>query len=224
MTTHGFSARFRFCVVALSVCLLAVSCKTSATRRGGWRPLFDGKSTAGWQMTGDGEIRLERSELVTHGGMGLLWYAREKFADCRVRVVFKPTGSTDNSGVFIRIPEPPRDPWYAVHHGYEVQIDNRGDAYHRTGSLYSISPALTTVHARVNEWNTMIITLEGPRTRVELNGELITDFTEGNPVPAKTEEHQPERGARPNAGFIGLQNHDDGSHVYFREVSVAPLR
>jgi len=54
--------------------------------------------------------------------MGLLWYTREKFGNCAIRVVFRTTKPDDNSGVFIRIPEPPRDPWQAVHTGYEVQI------------------------------------------------------------------------------------------------------
>src|SRR4051794_12342585 len=31
--------------------------------------------------------------------------------------------------------------WYAVHHGYEVQISGAGDAMHRTGSVYSFAPA-----------------------------------------------------------------------------------
>ena len=42
-------------------------------------------------MTGPGEIKLEDGELVTYGGMGLLWYTGEKLGNCRIRVVFKPT-------------------------------------------------------------------------------------------------------------------------------------
>lgn len=204
----------------------AAACKTprEAKAQSEWRPIFDGRSTEGWQMVGPGDINLIRGELVTQGGMGLLWYSREKFGDCRIRVLFKPTGANDNSGVFIRIPEAPRDPWYAVNHGYEVQIDNRGDEWRRTGSLYSISKAKQKVNARVNEWNTMVITLEGKRTRVEINGVLITDYTEGEPVPQKMNDHEPDRRPRPNLGYIGLQNHDDNTQVHFREVSVAPLR
>ena len=200
------------------------SCKTNATVHGGWRPLFDGKGTQGWEMIGPGEVRLEEGELVTSGGMGLLWYSREKFSNCRVRVAFKPTTSSDNSGIFIRIPAPPKDPWFAVHHGYEVQIENHGDDWHRTGGLYSMNQVKHRVDARVNEWNIMIITLAGPRTLVELNGVLVTDFTEGDPVPPKTKDYEPERGPRPESGYIGLQNHDEKARVHFREVSVAPLR
>ena len=206
--------------------LFLTACKTGndAATRHGWRQLFNGKDTEGWQMTGPGELKLENGELVTYGGMGLFWYTRERFADCRIRVVFQPTGARDNAGVFIRIPNPPKDPWDAVHGGYEVQIENNGDKWHRTGGLYSINEVKSVVNARVNEWNEMIITLDGPRTLVEVNGRLVTDFTEGDPVPPKTKEYEPNRGPRPNSGYIGLQNHDDDGHIHFREVSVAPLR
>jgi hypothetical protein len=210
----------------LALVFTLTSCRTrpAADESAGWKPIFDGRSTEGWQMTGPGELRLENGELETRGGMGMLWYAREKFGDCRVRVVFMPTTTNDNSGVFIRIPEPPHDPWFAVNRGYEVQIENRGDVWHRTGTLYSFNQARQNVSARLNEWNTMIITLEGKRTRVEVNGVLVTDFREGDPVPPKVKDYEPERGLRPNSGYIGLQNHDDNARVRFREVSVAPLR
>jgi len=206
--------------------LMLTSCHSPHHRFGhaGWRPIFDGSNTDGWQMVGPGEMKLEDGELVTYGGMGLFWYTKEKFGDCRIRVVFKLTASDDNSGVFIRIPNPPKDPWDAVNHGYEMQIENHGDEWHRTGCLYSISRAQKKVNARVNEWNIMLITLEGKRTRVKINGMLVTDYTEGDLVPPKKEDYEPERGPRPDVGFIGLQNHGGEAHVHFREVSVAALK
>jgi len=155
--------------------------------------------------------------------MGLLWYRREKFGDCQVRVVFKLSGPKDNSGIFIRIPEPPPDPWFAVHKGYEIQIFNHGDEYHRTGCLYSLTKARSLVDAQVGEWNTILITLDGRRTLVELNGESVTDYTDGEPVPEKKIWYEPERGRRPESGYIGLQNHDDHTRVHFKEVSVRAL-
>ena len=218
---YRINAGALLCALACAV----VSCKSMhASSRRGWRPIFDGSSTNGWQMTGPGEFLLQNGELITYGGMGLFWYTRAKFGDCRIRVMFQPTSSHDNSGVFIRIPEPPKDEWFGVHRGYEVQIENNGDEWHRTGCLYSISRAKNVVHARVNEWNVMLITLEGNRTRVEVNGKLVTDFTEGDPVPPRAKDYEPERGPRPISGYIGLQNHDDQQRVHFKEVSVAPLR
>jgi len=208
-----------------SVSLLAGSCTHTPADRagGGWRPLFDGTSKDGWEMTGPGELKLEDGVLATHGGMGLLYYTRERLGDCQIRVVFKLTGPKDNSGVFVRIPDRPPDPWFAVNHGYEIQIDNNGDDYHRIGCLYSLSKARNVVQGKVGEWNTFLITLRGPRTVVELNGALVTDFKEGDSVPDKKVWYEPDRGLRPNLGYIGLQNHDDTAHVQFKEVSVRPL-
>ena len=206
----------------VGILFLTASCRTAKPE--GWKPIFNGRSMEGWQMAGPGELKLEGGELVTHGGMGLLWYTREKLGDCRLRVVFKPTAADDNSGVFIRMPNPPKDAWDGVNQGYEVQIENHGDAWHRTGCLYSMSEAKNVVHARVNEWNTLLITLEGKRTRVEVNGVLVTDFSEGDPVPPKKQDYEPDRGQRPNSGYIGLQNHGGTAEVHFRDVSIAPLQ
>src|SRR5580765_4227608 len=32
-------------------------------------------------------------------------------------------------------------PWFAVHRGYEVQIADGGDPFHRTGAIYSLAPS-----------------------------------------------------------------------------------
>jgi hypothetical protein len=189
-----------------------------------WRTLLDANHVNGWKMVGPGELKWENDELVTHGGMGLLYYEGERLGDCRIRVVFKLTGTNDNSGVFIRIAHPPKGPWDAVNHGYEVQIHNGGDEWHRTGCLYSFTKAKNIVNARVGDWSTMLITLRGKRTIVEIDGVLVTDFTEGQPVPERKLWHEAIRGPRVGSGYIGLQNHGGDARVHFKEVSVAPLK
>ncbi len=205
---------------------LFAGCKTTPPEnvKPQWRALFDGSTIKDWKMVGPGSLRLEKGELVTHGGMGLFWYTREQFADCQIRVVFMPTATNDNSGVFIRMPTPPVDPWDAVHHGYEVQIANMGDITHRTGCLYSFSRAQSIVDAKVGEWNTMVITLDGNKTLVQVNGKLVTVFTESQPIPLKKLPYEPNRGRRPDKGYIGLQNHGAGAEVHFKEVSVRSLK
>jgi len=189
----------------------------------GWLPIFDGTSKDGWAMAGPGELKLENGELVTYGGMGLLWYSKKMFGDAQIRVVFKLANPDDNSGVFIRIPGVPPDPWFAVNKGFEVQIDNTGDPFHRTGCLYSLTKALNVVNAKVGEWNTMLITLDGTRTIVEVNGVKVTDYVDGEPVPPKQKDYEPDRGSRPDHGYIGLQNHGGDARVHFKEVSVRTL-
>ena len=98
--------------------------------------------------------------LKTTGGMGLLWYTKEKISNSVVRVVFNmpEPAKGGNSGVFIRIPTEPTEPWMPVNKGYEVQIDFSENDYHRTGVLYSLTKAMAKPEPQ--EWNTMEITLD----------------------------------------------------------------
>jgi hypothetical protein len=185
-----------------------------------WKQLFNGKDLTGWSMVGPGRFVVENELLKTEGGMGLLWYKGRKFGDTTIRVVFKTTGQRDNSGVYIRFPEPPQDPWYAVHNGYEVQIDAAGDEWHCTGAIYSLSKATKRAQKPTGEWNTMEIELRGQETIVRLNGEVVNDFRGDQQVPPRKQWYEPVRGPRADSGYIGLQNHDGRSTVYFKEVSV----
>ncbi len=193
-----------------------------------WKQLFNGKDLTGWKQVGPGHFEVVDGMLKTVGGMGLLYYTGGKIGNSVIRVVFKVTKPDDNSGVFIRIPIEPREEWMPVNYGYEVQIYDAGDDYHCTGVLYSLTKALTRASKPAGEWNTMEITLDGARTVVVLNGTKVTDYTEGQPVPERTKDYEPQRGRRPNEGWIGLQNHPredkSDSGVYFKEVAVKPLK
>jgi len=196
----------------------------------GWIQLFNGKDLSGWHHVGPGSMTVENGLIQTHGGMGLLYWTAGPVGNCTLRVVFKMRDENDNSGVFIRIPIEPREAWMPVHYGYEVQIDNhpeRGedkeDEYHVTGTLYSLTKPLAKPGKPGPEWNTMEITIDGPHTVVFVNGEKVTDYTEGDPVPPKKFDFEPWRGRRPMIGWIGLQNHSDHDVVFFKEVAIKPL-
>jgi hypothetical protein len=184
-----------------------------------WTPIFNGKNLDGWEMVGPGRFVVENGLMKTEGGMGLLWYTRRQFGNATLRVVFKTTSPSSNSGVYIRFPEKPQDAWYAVHNGYEVQIDAAGDEWHCTGSLYSLSKVSKRAQKPTGEWNTMEISLRGQKTIVRLNGEVINEFDGNQSVPERKAWYEPVRGPRPDAGYMGLQNHDEKSTVYFKEVS-----
>jgi hypothetical protein len=155
--------------------------------------------------------------------MGLLWYTREKIGRATIRVVFKMEGKEPDSGVFIRIPEKPSEPWMPVNRGYEVAIGDWRSDYSCTGVLYTLTKALARPLKPLGEWNAMEVTMNAPKTVVFLNGVKVTDFTEGQPVPEKPAgSEDPDRGPRPDSGYIGLQNHPGGK-VYFKEVSLTPL-
>jgi 3-keto-disaccharide hydrolase len=115
-------------------------------------------------------------------------------------------------------------PWFAVHRGYEVQIAGGGDQFHGTGSIYSLAPT-SAVSKKAGEWQTLIITLAGNRIFVDLDGQRITSFDPASPdLPPQKQWHEPKREPkRPEAGYFGMQNHDPGDVVWFKEVSVRPL-
>ncbi len=163
----------------------------------------------GWKMVGPGSIR-EQSEgvLVTEGGMGMLWYAEKPFKDFTLRIDYKLSEPGNNSGVFVRFPNPPKSPWDAVNEGYEIQICDRADPEHRTGSIYSFkAPEKTPPTRPTGQWNTYEITVKGQEYTVSLNGEVINTY----------------HGSRGVKGYIGLQNHDPSSVVRFRNVRIKTL-
>jgi hypothetical protein len=210
--------------------LLILFCTTTLApaRQLGWKQLFNGHDLRGWKHVGPGSFTVEHGLLKTQGGMGLLYSTIGPLNDCEIKVVYKMEHDNDNSGVFIRIPEEPTEPWMPVNRGYEVQIDNhpervKEDEYHMTGTLYSLTRPLAKPGKPGPEWNTMLIRIEGPRTQVFVNDVKVTDYTEGQPVPDKKFSFEPDRGVRPDKGWIGLQNNSDQDVVYFKTVAVLIL-
>ena len=207
-----------FCVM---ICLSSFQSKE-------WRQLFNGKDLTGWEQVGPGKFVVENGMLKTEGGMGMIYYPAEKFGNVMIRVVYTVKDNDCNSGVFIRLPEKSTDAMGAVNTGYEVQIDNGtrhvGGEFHGTGVLYSLTKAMSHPQKKPGEWNEMEITLDGPRTIVIVNGQKVTDYKEGDAVPPKTRDFEPDRGPRPNTGYIGIQNHDDLSIAYFKEIAIKPLK
>lgn len=200
---------------------------TSDTTKG-WRQLFNGKDLTGWKHVGDGYMTVEDGLIRTHAGMGLLYWAGEKFGNCTIRVVFRMEKENSNSGFFIRIPIEPKEAWMPVFYGYEVQVDNHPetsgeDEYHATGTLYAFTKPMAMPGKPGPQWNTFEITLDGDRTIVMVNGVKVTDYKEGDPVPPRKFDFEPYPGRRPEYGYIGMQNHGEHDVVFYKEVSVRPL-
>lgn len=188
------------------------------------RQLFNGKNLDGWKFIGRQPdtmgFAVEDGILHTQPGKGMLWYTREKIGNATVRVVYKMSNDKGNSGVFIRIPSEPAAESDAINKGIEVQIDNRDNDWHCTGVLYSLTKALARPYKPAGEWNTMEITMRGVRTIVKVNGVLVTDYDGVSPVPPKEKSYEPDRGPRPETGYIALQNHDNEALISFKEISV----
>src|SRR5215217_7862026 len=104
--------------------------------------IFDGKTLNGWKMAGDGRFVILESDsaLLSDKGGGLLWYSENKYKNFILKLEWRVSDEGDNSGVFVRFPDPDDNPNIAVREGYEVQIDDKADdPIHQTGAIYDFA-------------------------------------------------------------------------------------
>ena len=212
----------RWLVVLLLPCALAPAAE---------KQLFNGKNLDGWARIPrhDGAPPDERPGFVVRDGLLVsvpdapeddLWYTREKIGNATLRLVYKVGAPSANSGVFIRIPVKPTSEDDAINKGIEVQIQDTGDPYHCTGVLYSMTAAKARPYKPAGEWNTLEIAMRGARTIVTLNGVVVTDYDGVAPVPEKKGRYEPDRGPRPETGYIAVQHHGGGDAVWFKEIAL----
>lgn len=183
----------------------------------GFQWLFSGANTNGWQMAGPGSFQHEPRDggvMTSNGGPGIFWFSGRQFANFVLRLQWQSNDPNDNSGVFVRFPNPGNNPQVAVDQGYEIQIDDLGQPdnapMHRTGAIYKFAAPARLASRLMGEWNDLEIRADGQNYAVTLNGDLVTTLA-GNP------------GGRPSQGFIGVQNHHAGSRVSFRNIRIQPL-
>lgn len=165
-------------------------------------------------MAGKGSFAILQNEnvLQTQGGMGLLWYYRMKFIDFILELEWRASSKGDNSGVFVRFPNPRNDPYIAVSKGYEIQIDDLaqpdGRLIHGTGAIYDFASPSKINSKSIGKWNSLKIIAEKQKYKVIANGVTVISNFIGN---------------RLLEGYIGLQNHDDKSKVSFRNIKAKEL-
>lgn len=180
--------------------------------------LFNGVNLDGWRQAGPGGFSIDNRMLVTEGGLGLLWYSSREFGNFELRVDWRVTKKSDNSGVYVRFPpptvadEPAGDPRIAIDQGYEIQIDDEGapdgEMIHKTGAIYGLQPPAKLASRPPGEWNTFLIRVDGYIYNVTLNGEpVITNFKD----------------TRSTRGHIGLQNHSLEDQVVFCSIIATPF-
>jgi hypothetical protein len=173
--------------------------------------IFDGKTLDGWKMAGDGRFVIVESDIALQSdkGGGLLWYAEKEYKNFILKLEWKVSDECDNSGVFVRFPDPDDNPNIAVREGYEVQIDSKaGDPIHQTGAIYDFAAPSRIVSKPMGQWNTMEIQALDQSYIVIINGEKATEFT----------------GSKMTEVYVGLQAHDDKSKVSFRYIMVKEIK
>ena len=142
----------------------------------------------------------------------MLWYYKRKYRNFVLYIDWKMQSKNDNSGIFVRFADPGNDLWIAVNTGYEIQIDDLGkpdgSPLHQTGSIYKFAASTKLASKFVGEWNTFELKAIDQKYTVILNSEKVVSEFVGN---------------RLTEGFIGIQNHDIGSNVSFKNIKLAEL-
>ena len=194
---------------------------------GEWRPLFDGRSLAGWrgfrsEAPPAGWQAVDGSLVRTGGGGDLL--TEEEFDDFELSLDWKvePGG---NSGVMFRVS---RDGDETYHTGPEMQVlDDAGHADGRSrltaaGSAYGLYPAPEGVVRPAGEWNEARLLVRGSHVEQWLNGTKTAEYELGSPdwerrVRESKFAAWPQYGRVPR-GHLVLQDH--GDRVEYRNVRI----
>jgi hypothetical protein len=206
----------------LTLTLLSAAILTAAEP--GFRPLFDGKSLAGWKLVGarGAGYMVEDGMIVCPQGGGGRLMTEEEFGNFVLRFEYRIFAG-GNNGINIRAPFDGQ-PAYA---GMEIQIlDDDYEKYkarirpeQHTGSVYDVIPARTGFTRPPGQWNDGEIMANGRQITVKLNGAIILDVNLNIVKEPKVLEKHP--GLLRAAGHLGLLGHNERTE--FRNLRVKPL-
>ena len=179
-----------------------------------------GPEGAKWLVDADG---------VLHGSepRGTWLVSDKEYGDFELEYDFK-LGDRGNSGCGVRFP-PKGDPAFD---GLEIQMNderynNGGDGPDQlTGSFYKAVAPKKQVF-KPNDWNHYVMRFQGPRVKIELNGEVIQDVNldeHNTPVTRHDGTGAPPLKDRPRRGRIGFQELSrGGAHVLIKNAKITVL-
>lgn len=169
-------ARF---VLSVIVCLALAAAASAADKCGDWKPLFDGKTLAGWHPVGDGTWTVEDGAIIGRANKAKLYgllVSDKTFKDFTVR--FKFMCLSGDSGFYIRtVIKPPEKA-----NGLQVQVGLPGSGvgmiYESYGRGWIVKPKFDEEKqfVKVGQWNEMVIDAHGGNVTVQVNGRKLADL------------------------------------------------
>ena len=215
------------CTVA---CAQSSPMNATPSPQSGWRPLFDGRTTAGWR--GFRQDSMPAGWRVVDGALTRVAEAgdivtMEQFANFELELEWAvaPGG---NSGIMFRVTE---DSDATYKSGPEMQVLD--DATHRdgqsrltaAGANYGLHAAPAGVVKPAGQWNAVRLVVNGAHVEHWLNGTKVVEYELWSPeweaqVAATKFAQWPGYG-RARAGHIALQDH--GDRVSYRNIRIRVL-
>jgi hypothetical protein len=179
-----------------------------------WILLFNGKDLTGWVEVGREKWTVENGVIHGQGISEEYGYLRteKRYKDFHMSLWFKCLGA-GNSGLFFHTEFKPGTP--TVTQGLQFDIDKRIGPY--TGGIYGDGRGWVVWPApekgavlRPDDWNHLLVLVEGNRYISYLNGVLMVDFTD--PQPKSFD------------GYIALQLHSGGEgDMMFKDIYLRDL-
>lgn len=203
--------------------------------RSGWKLLFDGRTSQGWQKFGTSQAigsawKVEDGAITLKPGTGdggdIMTEA--DYADFDLSIDWKivPGG---NSGIFYRS-DPTQSPPYLT--GPEMQVlDNAGHSDGRNiltsaGSVYAVFPGVKEVIKPAGQWNNFRIIAQGPWIRHFANGVLLSSYRINSESWKKTVSgsffKDWDQWGQKKTGRIVMQDH--GNEVSYKNIKIRVLK
>lgn len=188
----------------------------------GFQSLFDGKSLEGWAGAVN-NYEVVNGAIRCKEGKGGVLHTSKEYGNFQVSLQFRlPPGG--NNGLAIRYPGEGDTAYVGM---CELQVlDNDAPQYAKLdarqchGSAYGMIAAKRGYHRPTGEWNHQVVTVEGSKIKVELNGTVILDgdLSTVKELMANT----PHPGKDRTSGYFGFAGHGDA--VEFRNVEIRELK
>jgi 3-keto-disaccharide hydrolase len=208
--------------LAVLLVLLSTTAPTGAEEpEVGFRPLFDGKTLAGWE--GDTKVFRIESGAVVAGSLkekvahNDFLCTKEQFGDFELRLQARLIGKGQNAGVQFRSE---RVPNHFEVSGYQCDMGTANgkpiwgwlyDESRRKKFLVEADAEKLTKAVKADDWNDLMIRCEGPRVQIWVNGLQTVDYTEPDDQVARR-------------GVIGLQIHGgEPAEAAYRNVRIKTL-
>ena len=166
----------------------------------GWLLLFDGETAFGWRPSSEVDWKIVDGTIAAGQGEQGLFYTTGQFGNYVLKVDFRSAPGT-NSGVFLRTSPKPSD---VTTKCYELNIADAGSNDFPTGSFVKRKAA--TGENDSADWQTFEVTADAGHFVVKLDGRVVLDYTDPEPL---------------GRGYIGLQF--NSGKIEFRNIKLKPL-
>ncbi len=200
-------------------------------QQSGWKPLFDGKTLAGWrnykkQDVGPGWTVVD-GVLTRSGDNAGDIITVDKYKNFELTLDWR-ISEGGNSGILYRGTEDNEYIWQSAPEMQVLDNDRHPDGKRdvtSAGSVFDVYPAPHSAVHPAGQWNSVRLVVNGNHVEHWMNGQKIVDYELNSPdwkakVANSKWKSVPTYG-QASEGYIGLQDH--GDKVEFRNIRIRVL-